>query len=84
MIGLVIFLLISGTVQPIFWLIVAAIFAMSPDLSWYYYGKKGKLGKMSQIDPLNRLHSKVQWSATKLGIIPEIVWAGMMVSIILK
>ena len=39
---------------------------------------------MSQIDPLNRLHSKVQWSATKLGIIPEIVWAGMMVSIILK
>ena len=84
MIGLVIFLLISGTVQPIFWLIVAAIFAMSPDLSWYYYGKKGKVGKMSQIDPLNRLHSKVQWSATKLGIIPEIVWAGMMVSIILK
>ena len=78
------FLLISGTAQPIFWLIICAIAAMSPDLSWYYYGKNGKLGKVKEIDPINRIHSKVQWSATKLGIIPEILWAGAMVMIILK
>lgn len=78
------FLLVSGTSEPIFLLIVCAVVAMSPDLSWYYYGKKGKLGKVSQLDPLNRFHSKIQWSQTKLGIIPEILWASVMVSIVLK
>lgn len=83
MLLLAIFLLVSGTDQPIFWLIVAALFAMSPDLSWYYYGKKNKLGKVARLDPLNRLHAKIQWSETKLGIIPEIIWAGVMILIIL-
>ena len=77
-------LLLAGTERPIIWLILGAAAAMSPDIAWYYYGKKGKQGKVDQLDFINKVHKKIQWSETKLGIVPEIFWAGVMVSIVLK
>ena len=57
---------------------------MSPDLAWYVYGKSGKQGNPEQYNLLNKFHYKIQWSETKLGIIPELFWASAMVLIIVQ
>lgn len=84
MLILMTFLLISGTEQAVAYLVVGSLVAMSPDLAWYVYGKKGKLGKPEKYSRLNKIHSKIQWSETKWGIIPELFWATFMMTIILK
>jgi len=77
-------LLLLGTRQSVWILIVCALVAMSPDIAWYFYGKSGRQGKPEQFDFLNKFHYKIQWSETKLGIVPELFWAGCMVTIILQ
>lgn len=78
------FLLVAGTQQSVAYLIIGSLTAMSPDLAWYIYGKKGKLGKLEKYSWLNKIHYKIQWSETKWGIIPELFWAIAMMTIILK
>lgn len=75
-------LLAAGTQQATWLLILCGFAAMSPDLAWYFYGKAGRQGKPETFDWLNKLHYKIQWSETKWGIIPELLWAGLMISVI--
>jgi hypothetical protein len=77
-------LLFIGTEQAVWLLLVGAAAAMSPDVAWYIYGKSGRQGKPEQYNLLNKFHYKIQWSETKWGIIPELFWAGLMISVILK
>lgn len=76
-------LLTYGTKAGIILLLLSAAAAMAPDLSWYVYGKLGRQGKPDTYNPLNKLHYNIQWSETKLGIIPELAWAAVMISIII-
>lgn len=77
------FLLWQGVEKPVF-LAICGFAAMSPDLFWLYYGVRGKLGKYELYGPIARIHHKIQWSATKWGIIPELIWGGLLVTLILK
>lgn len=69
-----VFLLIMGVENPIL-LAVCGFAAMSPDLIWLYYGLNRKLNRYELYGPLSKLHHVIQWSATKWGIIPELIWA---------
>ena len=77
-------LLLAGTQQTVWLLLLGAAFAMSPDIAWYVYGKAGRQGQIDGYNIFNRFHAKIQWSETKWGIVPEIFWAILMVSVILK
>lgn len=77
------FLLWQGVENPIF-LAICGFVAMSPDLIWLYYGLKNQFGNYSKYGPVTRLHHRIQWSATKLGIIPEAVWAVVVLGVIIK
>ncbi len=77
------FLLSRGVENP--WLLAVSGFAaMSPDLVWLYYGIKQKLDKLEVYGRITTFHHRIQWSATRWGIIPELFWAGFMVTLILK
>lgn len=60
------------------WLIWGCmVAAASPDLMWAYYRlyrQHIKRGKVIHLDPLARLHAKIQWSQTGAGLIVEILW----------
>ncbi len=77
------FLLWQGVDNPAL-LAICGFAAMSPDLLWLYYGLEGRLGKYDSYGPVAKLHHVIQWSATKLGIIPEIVWAALFLTLTLK
>lgn len=78
------FLLWQGVENPLL-LAVSGFAAMSPDLAWLYYGiKDGTPDKRETHGVVSRFHSNIQWSATKLGIVPEIIWAGVLLTAILK
>lgn len=79
-----VFLLSRGVQNPLL-LAVCGFAAMSPDLAWLYYGlKEGRHDNKATHGPISRFHSKIQWSATTWGIIPELVWATVFLSLILK
>lgn len=69
------FLLASG----VSWLVFACVFlAGAPDFVWAYrYVVQEKLGKAKEHpkNPLNRFHSKIQWSQTLHGAFLEIPYA---------
>lgn len=77
-----IFLLIAGTQQTVWLLMLCGFAAMSPDLAWYFYGKKGVQGNPEKMGPISRFHARIQWSETKWGIVPELFWAIVMITII--
>ena len=77
-------LLAIGVHQPVWLLIVAALIAMSPDVAWYYYGRRGIHNDIDKLDPLTRFHSWIQWSETRAGLVLELAWAGLMIGVILK
>lgn len=81
--GLVIFLLSQPLSQPIL-LASCAFLAMSPDLAWLYYGVKGRHGQPASYDWLSRWHARIQWSETSWGIIVEVGWAGLMLTVMLS
>jgi len=85
MVVLFTYLVFVAGVTNVFYLSLASIVAMSPDLAWLYYGvKNGDPREHNKQDIVSRFHSKIQWSATKWGIVPELFWAGLMISVILK
>lgn len=77
-------LLISQDVANPAWLAVCGFAAMSPDLMWLYYGICNGSHDVGKKGILARFHSKIQWSATKWGIVPELIWASLMITAILK
>lgn len=78
------FLLSQGVDNPVL-LAVCGFAAMSPDLMWLYYGiKDGTHSKKESHGIVARFHSKIQWSTSTYGIIPEMVWAFVLLSLIIK
>lgn len=76
-------LLMQGVQNPVL-LAFCGFIAMSPDLIWLYYGIKGGLGVYEKYGSITQIHHKIQWSATKWGIVPEIFWAVLMTTAILQ
>ena len=75
--------LLIGVGLPSPLLVVAcAAFAMAPDLMWLYYGVTDKLNRYTTYGSFATFHHKIQWSASKLGIIPELFWASGAISLI--
>jgi hypothetical protein len=83
MLGLFMFIVGQG-VSNLPFLMAASILAMSPDLIWLYHGLNKNLEAKKHFGPITQIHEKIQWSATKWGIVPEAFWAILMVSVILK
>lgn len=77
------FLLWQGVENPLL-LAVSGFAAMSPDLIWLYYGIKGRLNVYQKYGKITQIHHKIQWSATKWGIVPELFWAALMTTTILQ
>ena len=78
------FLLWQGVENPVL-LALCGFAAMSPDLVWLYYGiKNGTHDNKASHGAITRFHSKIQWSATRLGLIPEVIWASLLLGAILK
>lgn len=84
LLGVGVVLLILGVSQNVGWLMLAAFVAMSPDFAWFYYAKRGVVDDARKLDLFTRFHAKIQWSETKWGILPELAWAGWMISVILS
>ncbi len=78
-----IFLLKKKVQNPVL-LAICGFAAMSPDLAWLYYGLKGNLNNFSAFDPITKFHSTIQWFEHPVGILLEVVWIAVMVTIILK
>lgn len=76
-------LLWIGVSSPIV-LAIAGFFAMSPDLAWFFYGIKGRLGDVHSFDIVSRFHSKIQWYQKVPGLTVEAVWAVLMILTILR
>lgn len=77
-------LLWLGTRAAVVPMVVGALLAMSPDVAWYYYSRRGIRSQSKELDPFTRFHGRIQWSETSWGIVPEILWAGCMIGVILK
>lgn len=77
------FLLFKGVDYPLL-LAVSGFAAMSPDLTWLYYGLTDRLEDHKKFGRIALFHEKIQWSATRWGIVPEVFWAALMVTLILK
>jgi hypothetical protein len=76
-------LLWYGVEVPVL-LAVCGFIAMSPDFAWLYYGLNNKLGKISEYDPVTKLHHVVQWYQKVPGLIVEFTWAALMICIIIQ
>jgi len=77
-------LLLKIGVQNPMLLAICGFVAMSPDLSWLYYGLKHKLGIVKSYDLITKFHHKIQWYQKVPGIFVEFTWAVLMVVIILQ
>jgi len=78
------FLLSQNVHDPVL-LAVCGFAAMSPDLAWLYYGIKDvKQGKKTHRGIISRFHSRIQWSETFAGILPELIWAFVLLGAIIK
>ena len=72
------FLLSQHVAHPVL-LAVCGFAAMSPDFMWLHYGvKHGTHDLRSTHGPIARFHDKIQWSATVWGIVPEVIWASLL------
>ncbi len=76
-------LLSLGVNNPLL-LAISGFAAMSPDLSWFYYGVKHQLENYKKYGPISKFHSKIQWYQKVPGLIVEFAWAGLMLSLILR
>lgn len=60
------------------WFIVLAMFlGTAPDLVWAYrwrYEAKTGIDPIAKLDPISKLHSKIQWFQKPIGIVFELVW----------
>ena len=81
--GFAFLLLYLGVNNPIL-LAVSGFAAMSPDLSWLYYGVKNHLGVYKKYGPISKLHTNIQWYQKVPGIFVEFAWAGLMLLLILR
>lgn len=73
---------------PQAWLVyVAGFVAVSPDFAWpyrYYFFEKRGLAKPGEGNRFNTWHNKIQWCERPWGILFEIAWFCLMLTIILK
>ncbi len=69
--------------QP--WLLSGClILATSPDLIWayrWYKEYKYEMDFKDYRDPLTKFHAKIQWFEKPIGLLVEIIWALLMLSI---
>ncbi len=77
------FLLKKKVANPLL-LAVCAFAAMSPDLAWLFYGLKDQQGQVASMDPLSHFHYVIQWGETKAGLIFDVAWVSLMLTIVLK
>lgn len=78
------FLISQGVHNPLL-LAVSGFAAMSPDLAWLYYGlKNGDPNDEQKQDRFTQWHGRIQKFEKPIGIIPELIWASLCVTLILK
>jgi hypothetical protein len=82
-IGFALFLIKKKVWNPVL-LAICGFAAMSPDLTWLYYGLKGQGHNLAAFDPITHFHYIIQWSQTGWGIITDVSWATLMTYIILR
>lgn len=81
--GLASLLLLLGVKNPVL-LVLASFMAMSPDLAWYFYGRRGLLSTPDQLGIISRFHSRIQWYQKVPGLAIEVIWAAMILFGIVK
>ena len=65
-------------------LAICAFAAMSPDIAWLIYGLSGDQGNLAAMDPLSHFHYVIQWGESRAGILFDIAWISLMLTIILN
>lgn len=71
--------------QPSHWFIVVlcAFIATSPDFAWFPdYLAALKKKRKPEHGPFRKFAGWIQWSQTPFGIIPELLWAGLICSLL--
>jgi hypothetical protein len=77
---------VFAVAQPANWFVIVlcAFMATSPDFAWFPdYLAAVRHKRKPTHGPLRRFASKIQWSQTLPGAIPELFWAAAMVSLLL-